>query len=158
MLTKLFIERKGHEHTCEHIYITFMQLAWKHCVGLWKKTASICGWHSWVAKKLSCVNIPLNLFQDIGKKEVSSEMKLHWKQLEFWLDSPVFTSFHILKALELIWVAVKALISACYEVGTLFIQSGEQQLKDLMTSQAQNWKFIGKASYFIILLYIPLWY
>lgn len=47
---------------------------------------------------------------------------------------------------------------SCCEAGTLFIQSGGQQLKYLMASQAPNWKFIGKPSYFIILLCIPLWY
>lgn len=86
MHTKLFLERKGHGYAREH-YITFMQLAWKHCVGLWEKTANICDWHTLATKKLYCVNKPLNLFQDIGKKEVSSEMKLYGKQLEFWLDS-----------------------------------------------------------------------
>lgn len=57
MLTKPFVERKGHGYTHEHIYITFMQLARKHCVGLWKKTANICDWHFWVAKRLNCIQI-----------------------------------------------------------------------------------------------------
>lgn len=50
-------------------------------------------------------NKPLNLFQDIDKQKVHSELKLYWKQQEFWLDSSVFISFHIHKALEVIWVA-----------------------------------------------------
>lgn len=59
LIKKTFIERKDQWYTHEHMLnAAFMQLAWKHFVGLWEKTANVWDWVSWV----------LNLFQGITKQ------------------------------------------------------------------------------------------